>query len=68
MSEQQQWEYCTATSEVGPYFDSLVELHLKPLGQQGWELIHIVQWPTEGNSVIVKAYLKRPMRHDKAPK
>lgn len=60
-SDQQQWEYCTATAEVRSYFDSFVELYLALLGRQGWELIHIVQWPTGGNSVIVKAYLKRPI-------
>lgn len=57
----QQWEYRTETAEVGTHYDSLTELHLTPLGRQGWELVHISEWPVSGQTKLVKAYLKRPM-------
>lgn len=56
----EQWEYRTETTEVGPYYDAMLELNLIPLGRLGWELILLVQFPTEDTSrVLLKAYLKR---------
>ena len=62
-----QWEYKVEGVEVGKYYDSLLELYLKPLGADGWELVHITERKPpimiagHTDEVHLKAYFKRPV-------
>ena len=54
------WEYKVESVDVGRYNDAMLELHLRPLGDQGWEVVHITErknWCRDG--VHLKAYFKR---------
>ncbi len=67
------WEYRSEGCGVSEYHDSFVELYAKPLGEKGWELMHIVEFRTpcpdqavEGQTTIrypdeifLKGYFKR---------
>ena len=55
------WEYKVEFCTVGPYYDTLVEAFLKPLGAKGWELVHISEMYRieDRREVHLKAYLKR---------
>ena len=55
------WEYKVEAVEVGRYYyDAMLELHLRPLGDQGWELVHITERKNFGSDdVHLKAYFKR---------
>lgn len=55
------WEYCTAECSTGRYWDDFLELHLNPLGAEGWELVHVTERPTGAadDSVSLKGYFKR---------
>jgi len=61
MSEK--WEYRVEYCSVGKYYDYMLELYLKPLGDEGWELVHITEWPINladcASDVHLKAYFKR---------
>ena len=62
------WEYKVKGVDVDKYYDVLLELYLKPLGSEGWELMHITERKPlatiSGHSDIVhlKAYFKRQVR------
>ena len=62
------WEYKCEQCIVGPYYDELLEVWLKPAGKDGWEVIHITErrWP--GDQVHLKAYFKRPVRDENGGK
>ena len=65
MSEH--WEYKHIECEVGMYCDEFVEIHLKPAGEDGWELIHIVEFPMhKPNTVLLKGFLKRRLAEAEA--
>ena len=59
------WEYRVEGQIVGKYWDAMLELHLKPLGEQGWELVHISERPAVSDEDRhLKAYFKRPADWD----
>lgn len=56
-----EWEYKYVVCNIGPYWDELYELYLKSFGPEGWELVHIMQFPNiyDDGKIHVKAYFKR---------
>ena len=56
------WEYTTAECTTGQYWDAFLELHLKRLGAEGWELVHVTERKDCGvGDVSLKGYFKRPV-------
>lgn len=56
----EKWEYMTVDAECGEAWDALVELELKQLGEQGWEVFHVTERRTALVATVhLKAYLKR---------
>lgn len=53
------WEYLVAECEAGRYWDAFYEMHLKHLGEQGWELVHVTERPVDNEVVSLKGYFKR---------
>jgi hypothetical protein len=56
------WEYRVEGCGVDMFWDALLELHLKELGEQGWEVFHVTERKSDSghpNEVHLKAYLKR---------
>lgn len=50
----------TVSAECGEAWDALVELELKRLGGEGWEVFHVTERKTALVSTVhLKAYLKR---------
>lgn len=57
---QEKFEYKTVSADCGEDWDDLVELELKQLGEQGWEVFHVTERKTALVSTVnLKAYLKR---------
>ena len=60
--EHPRWEYLVEEqSGVDQYFDSFFEFVLKPLGEEGWELLHITERRDHpfDRQVSLKGYFKR---------
>lgn len=58
---QDQWEYCTEwRDDVGPHWDSFIELVCERLGREGWELVHVTERKRpDSEEVHLKGYFKR---------
>ena len=64
--EPPRWEYCVEErSGVGQYWDEFLELSLKRLGEEGWELLHITERRNHpfSQDVSLKGYFKRQVRN-----
>ena len=63
------WEYKVESVDVGRYYDEMLEWCLKPLGDQGWELVHITARKNEEgrDDVHLKAYFKRRKQFEAQP-
>lgn len=56
----EKFEYKTVSAECGEAWDALVELELKRLGEEGWEVFHVTERRTSLVATVhLKAYLKR---------
>jgi len=54
------FEYMTVSAECGEAWDALIEIELKRLGEQGWEVFHVTERKTSLVATVhLKAYLKR---------
>ena len=60
---REQWEYRVEwRSDTGMYYDRFFEDVLKPLGREGWELVHLFEFVYPANQMSerhIKGYFKR---------